>query len=157
MLNSAESPTGFHALYWTHDDFMASKPAFKTPVVDWDEEGEPRVLDDHGRRVIAASLPDFHSVTQTLRIVAALPGGGWSVVWRMLPEDDQEIGAPVISWVVYSNGELRPVADVIGGGHLQPLDLTDGDIKLIPPTGDGSADPTIRPNDGTANPPKEDR
>lgn len=128
-----ESPTGFHALYWTQADFMENKPARKTPVIDWDEEGNPRVLLDSGQLVPADSLPDFHSVTQTVRVVAALPGGGWSIAWRMLPEGDQEIGAPVISWIVYSNGELRPVADVIGGGHLQPLDVTEGDIKLIPP------------------------
>ncbi|QXE36951.1 hypothetical protein KQY30_24820 [Streptomyces sp. GMY02] len=128
-----ESPTGFHALYWTRSDFEDGRPGRRRPILGWDESGEPLTVDEHGKRVAASSLPDFHSVVQRPRILAALPGAGWGVAWNVSPEGDQTAIAPVISWVVYSDGAVLPVADVIGGGHLQPLDLTDGDLRLIPP------------------------
>lgn len=130
------STTGYEALYWTEAEFLAKKPARKSPVVGWDESGAPLIVVREGRRVAAASLPNFHSVRLAPHIVAALPGDGWRVSWHVAPEDARPVVEPVIAWLVYSDGSTRPVADVIGGGHLPPLDLTDGDIKLIPPARD---------------------
>ena len=135
MLIPDQSPTGFHAHYWTEADLLADKPSRHSPIVGWDDLGNPLTLDSRGKRVRADDFPDFHSVRQTPHIVAALPGNGWRVVWQPIPEAVPVV-AFVIAWNVYSDGEIRPMANIQGEQYMQPLDLGEDDIRLIPPAKD---------------------
>ncbi|MER5211955.1 hypothetical protein ABT063_15580 [Streptomyces sp. NPDC002838] len=135
MLVPEPSPTGFHAHYWTQADFLAGKPSRHSPIVGWDDLGNPLTIDNRGRRVRAEDLPDFHSVRESPRIVAALPGNGWRVIWQPVPEALPSV-AFVIAWAVYSDGRIRPIANILGEQYMQPLDLSDGDIRLVPPAKD---------------------
>lgn len=137
MLAPDASPTGFHAHYWTHADFLAGKPSRQSPIVGWDDLGNPLTLDSRGKRIRAEDLPDFHSVRQTPHVVAGLPGNGWRVVWQPIPEA-LPVVAFVIAWTVYSDGEIRPIANILGEQYMQPLDLGEGDIRLVPPAKDAA-------------------
>ncbi|MGC9409816.1 hypothetical protein [Streptomyces sp. DZ1-3] len=56
--------------------------------------------------------------TNTTPIVTALPGAGCTV--SLKEPDGLHGGAPVIGWLVYADGEFRPVVLVDG----KPVDAT---------------------------------
>lgn len=131
------SPTGFQARYWTEADFLAGKPSRHSPIVGWDDLGHALTLDTKGRRVRAEDLPDFHSVRQEPRLVAALPGNGWQIIWQPTPEMTPVVKF-VVAWAVYSDGGVRPIANILGEEYLEPLGLGDGDIRIVPPAQDAT-------------------
>ncbi|MGW4974683.1 hypothetical protein [Streptomyces mirabilis] len=135
MLIPEPSSTGFHAHYWTQEDFLAGKPSRQRPIVGWDDLGNALTLDNRGKRVRAEDLPDFHSVRQTPHVVSSLPGNGWRVIWQPIPEAEPTV-AFVIAWTLYSDGEIRPIANVLGEQYMQPFDLGEGDVRLVPPAKD---------------------
>lgn len=137
MLIPNPSPTGFYARYWTEDEFLGNKPSRRRPVVGWDDLGNPLTLGDKGKRVRAEDLPDFHSVAQEPHLVTALPGDGWRVIWQPVP-DTKPVVASVVSWAVYSDGSIRPIANILGEQYMQPLDLSDGDLEIVPPARDAA-------------------
>lgn len=137
MITPTASSTGFHAHYWTEADLIAGKPSRSSPIVGWDELGNPLTLDARGKRVRAEDLPDFHSVRQTPHVVSSLPGNGWRVIWQPIPEAAPTV-AFVIAWTVYSDGEIRPIANILGEQYMQPIDLSEGDVRLVPPARDAA-------------------
>ncbi|MFJ7523929.1 hypothetical protein ACIQ1S_03290 [Streptomyces griseus] len=119
------TPSGWIAVYRSHEDKQLKQPGLTLPVDGWSADGDALVVDKRlGARIVAASLPNFIGLEQVPAIVAVLPGQGWRLVV------DDETSHPVLGWAIDSAGFGSPIfTDPEGlaeiedgdlGGHIEP-------------------------------------
>ncbi|MFH0244441.1 hypothetical protein ACGRHY_18955 [Streptomyces sp. HK10] len=87
------------------------------PVIAWDDDGNPLVVDGKtGRLRDAGSWSNYVGVHEGEPVVvAALPGDGWRAEYR---DDDGTVhSSPVVAWLVYDDGSVKP-ADTDRDGYV---------------------------------------
>jgi hypothetical protein len=101
------------------------------PVIAWDDDGRPLVLHSKSHRlVLADSYSNFHGVSEAPgQVVAAIPGGGWKVVY----EDDGELVTDsVLLWLVRADGSVTPMDGDRTGDIDNPLSVSNFKQLLAP-------------------------
>lgn len=84
----------------------------------------------------------FGSEMHTATVVAALPGKGWTAYFRA-DEHGTEISRPVLTWLVYDNGEVVP-CDVDDDGLVYRCTVATNFLRVEPRTSRRSPLATLR-------------
>lgn len=105
------------------------------PVIAWDDEGRALVVSDQTHRLVQAeSYRNFHGVSEAGGpVVAAIPGGGWSAVYRQ--DDGSQAADPVLTWLVRVDGTVTPI-DTDGQGVSEEPAQSGNFVQLLPPSVD---------------------
>jgi hypothetical protein len=120
-------------------------------VVAWSEEGDALVVDERlGCLVPARSIPGFQRVDQghwhgarnLSRIVAAIPGGGWTAELRTSDDTDgtNTWAEPIVAWAIDAEGQMYPLA-VTSDGETGLIDEGCSIVRMIPPGEAKQAEP----------------
>jgi hypothetical protein len=119
------APEGLCALFVEDAD---GETIQSTSPVAWLDSSSPCpaiVLDDDGKPVSADTVEGFAGLTWRHRVIAALPGGGWSLA---LNATDR---LPIQAWLVRADGHM--LAAAVGQFSAMTFDPVDDDITFVPP------------------------
>jgi hypothetical protein len=129
------APPGIVALYRIGGKDPAKSYQHQEPVLAFDDDGEPLVLDRHeGLRParLAGSSSNYEGteyIGDELRHV--IPGGGWLA--RITSKNGSRWTVPVLAWAFQDGGYGRPIMAEPDGG-ASPLKVTDyADVELLHP------------------------
>jgi hypothetical protein len=105
------------------------------PVIAWDEEGLPLVLDKQ-RLMPASSWSNFHDVVEAASpIVAVIPGNGWMAEYQ---DGEETSTSPILAWTVDTAGEFKPIA-VDGDGCPFEADEVSNLTRIYDPERDAES------------------
>jgi hypothetical protein len=100
------------------------------PVIAWDDEGTPLVMDLDGSGLVdavGAKHGSFVALEDEPVPFGVLPGGGWTAT---IPDHDGTRVEPVVGWVVYEDGSVDALVVDIKGMVTR---VTNSDTKLDHP------------------------
>jgi hypothetical protein len=106
------------------------------PVVAWDDDGTPLVLDPDGLGLVDATGVKngrFVALEDEAVPLGVLPGGGWIAT---IPNHDGPRVEPVVGWLVYQDGSIDPLVVDIQGMVTR---ITSGDATLDHPDRGGNS------------------
>lgn len=78
---------------------------------------------------------EFQGYYPGRQVVAALPGAGWSARYADMDGSGGEGDSPLVAWLVFDDGEVRPVDMGTDGWGDNPCDAGNF-VRLIPPGGE---------------------
>lgn len=81
---------------------------------------------------------EFQGYHPSRKVVAALPATGWSARYSNEWEDPDNHGtadSPLVAWIAYDDGEVRPIDMGTDGWGHNPCDLGNF-VCLVPPGGE---------------------
>ena len=78
---------------------------------------------------------EFQGYLPGRHVVAALPGAGWSA--RCTDDDGTSDDSPLLAWIVFDDGEIKPVWMGVDGYGDNPCDFGNF-VELVPPGSEAS-------------------